>query len=93
MAKVYWQDEELKRILELATETVSEDIVPDIVDDMKRLAPVDTGHLRDSIHQVPHQPRIQVDAEYAGFVELGTEKMDAQPFVRPALYRYRAGGG
>lgn len=91
MAKVYRQQEALKEILADATQFVTEEIVPDIVDDIKRLAPVDSGELRDSVHQVPGQPAIQIDADHAGFVEYGTEIMAAQPFVRPALYRRRGG--
>lgn len=30
---------------------------------------------------------------YTHFVERGTSKMAAEPFMRPALYRYRSGGG
>lgn len=91
MAKVYRQQEALDQILVDATQFVTEEIIPDVVDDMKRLAPVDTGKLRDSIQQVPGQPAIQITAPYAGFVEKGTEIMPAQPFVRPALYRRRGG--
>lgn len=91
MAKVYLQQEQLAQILEDATEFVTEEIIPDVVDDMKRLAPVDTTELRESIHQVPGKPAFEVNAPHAGFVEFGTEKMAAQPFIRPALYRVRGG--
>lgn len=54
---------------------------------MKNLAPVDTGTLRDSIrHEVEDLtatagPGDEVD--YAIFVEFGTSRMPAQPYVRP----------
>ena len=50
-------------------------------------APVDTGFLRDS-HEVVETTQgveMRVNAEYAFYVEYGTSKMAAQPYVRPAL--------
>ncbi|WP_017602207.1 HK97-gp10 family putative phage morphogenesis protein [Nocardiopsis lucentensis] len=58
-------------------------------DGMKALAPVDTGRLRDSIrHEVEGTtatagPGREVD--YAIFVEFGTSRMPAQPYVRPVV--------
>lgn len=57
----------------------------------KRLCPVDTGRLRSSItHELGHQGtvlvgRVGTNVEYAPYVELGTRRMRAQPFLRPAL--------
>lgn len=56
----------------------------------KRLCPVDTGRLRSSIsHELALDSglvgRVGTNVEYAPFVELGTYKMAAQPFLRPAL--------
>jgi HK97 gp10 family phage protein len=58
----------------------------------KRLCPVDTGRLRSSItHSEPERRgdvlvvRIGTNVEYARFVELGTSRMSAQPYLRPAL--------
>lgn len=54
---------------------------------MKSLAPVDTGRLRDSIRTeiegttVTAGPGREVD--YAIFVEFGTSRAPAQPYVRP----------
>lgn len=67
-------------------------LADDIADDAQRYAPVDTGELVNSIHVVqlgPKSARIVADAPHAGFVEFGTENMDAQPFMRPALYQKR----
>jgi len=60
----------------------------------KRLAPVLSGRLMRSIdYRVNHAdayvgvyggPR-----EYAGYVEKGTSKMDAQPYMRPAFAAHR----
>ena len=55
----------------------------------KKLAPVDTGNLRNSItHEVDDgEPAayIGTNVEYSIYVELGTIKMDAQPFLQPAV--------
>ena len=51
-------------------------------------APVDTGNLRSSItHRVAsdEEAHIGTNVEYAPYVEQGTSKMAAQPFLRPAL--------
>lgn len=57
----------------------------------KRLCPVDTGRLRASIsHALDRDGRglvgvVGTDVDYAPFVELGTSRAPAQPFLRPAL--------
>lgn len=57
----------------------------------KRNCPVDTGRLRSSITEALGTDsqglveRIGTDVEYAAYVELGTGRMRAQPFLRPAL--------
>lgn len=62
----------------------------------KRLCPVDTGRLRSSITNEIGQDGgglvalIGTNVEYAPYVELGTSKMAAQPFLLPAL---EAGAG
>lgn len=53
----------------------------------KKLCPVDTGRLRNSItHQQMDENTevIGTNVEYAPFVELGTHKMNPRPFLRPA---------
>lgn len=54
----------------------------------KTLVPVDTGFLRSSI-QSAHGPDnsaiVAVAAEYAAYVEYGTSRMHAQPYLRPAV--------
>lgn len=50
--------------------------------------PVDTGNLRGSItHEVSEGEKavyIGTNVEYAPYVELGTSKQKAQPYLRPA---------
>ena len=53
----------------------------------KTFAPVDTGWLRDSIQTTMIEPtlaRVQSDANYDIYQELGTYKMAAHPFLAPA---------
>lgn len=54
----------------------------------KKACPVDTGRLRNSItHQVrPSEKSVYIgtNVEYAPHVELGTSRMDPQPFLHPA---------
>ena len=55
----------------------------------KKLAPVDTGNLRNSItHTVDEEEPaayIGTNVEYAPYQELGTINMDANPFLKPAV--------
>lgn len=55
-------------------------------------APVDTGFLKNSIHTVKigdAHYQVVVGAYYGIFVELGTHKMGAQPFLFPAFVTTR----
>lgn len=52
------------------------------------VVPVDTGHLQSTIYgQVngPNESEMGATAEYAAFVEFGTVKMDAQPYIEPGV--------
>ena len=55
----------------------------------KKLAPYDTGNLRNSItHEVDDgEPAVYIgtNVEYAPYVCLGTIHMKAQPFLKPAV--------
>lgn len=57
--------------------------------------PVDTGNLRQSIaFDVDEDAKstiVGTNVHYAPYVELGTVKMKAQPFLRPALDKNRSG--
>lgn len=53
----------------------------------KELCPVRTGTLRRSINRQvkKHEARVGSNVEYAPFVEMGTSKMGARSYLRPAL--------
>lgn len=63
-----------------------------IENDAKRVVPVDTGTLRRSIaHEIEVSPteivgRVGTNTKYAPYVEYGTYKMPAQPYLRPAFW-------
>ncbi len=74
----------------------------------KAACPVDTGRLRGSITHVRSGERsesesIGTDVGYARYVELGTSRQKAKPYLRPAatghadeyraIFRARLGGG
>lgn len=49
--------------------------------------PVDTGYLRNSRGYEVGENEVTVgfEASYSGFVELGTSRQKAQPFLRPSI--------
>lgn len=54
----------------------------------KMNAPVDTGRLRNSITHAQEDENtvaIGTAVEYAAYVELGTQRTAAQPYLRPAI--------
>lgn len=63
-------------------------IALEIEREAKKLAPVDTGNLRNSIRTEQVDGGILIGSfgvEYAAYVEFGTENMAAQSFLRPAV--------
>lgn len=62
-----------------------------VADIARGLAPVDTGLLRDNIYAIHFAKHSQVRARmpYSGYVEFGTYKMAAQPFLRPAVQEHQ----
>lgn len=51
---------------------------------------IDTGNLVNSIHNEPGKEGemksvVYIDAEYAGYLEYGTTRMAARPYVAPAV--------
>ena len=52
----------------------------------KRLCPVDTGRLRNSISHAVHgnAAYIGTNVDYAVYVEMGTRNTPAQPYLKPA---------
>jgi HK97 gp10 family phage protein len=65
------------------------DVVAEIVAKARENAPVLSGALRDSIHAEDGQ--VVADSDHALFVELGTSKMAAQPFLSPAVKEVQKG--
>jgi len=64
------------------------DLVLLVEAEAKKLCPVDTGKLRASITPVIESwaaGYIGTNTEYAPYVEFGTRKMAAQPFLEPAF--------
>lgn len=61
------------------------------VDEITTLGAVDTGRLRGSIsHAVgKDEAYIGTNVEYAPYVELGTYRMAARPFLRNAITNYQ----
>ena len=62
-----------------------------VADIARELVPVDTGFLQSSIKAVHLSKYSQVvaNAKYAGYVEFGTWKMRAQPYLRPAVQQHQ----
>ncbi len=58
-----------------------------VYDESQTLVPVDTGELKDSGHYDANG--VYYDKDYAGFVEYGTVKMRAQPYLRPAVENHK----
>lgn len=82
-----------KEVLLLSRKTVSE-IGDAVVREAKARVPVDTGHLQASIQKEDRTSGTIVFTStrtsrsslgYGGFVEIGTARSPAQPYLRPAL--------
>lgn len=58
-----------------------------VVKNAKAICPVDTSRLRNSIHSEASglTATIGTNVEYALYVEMGTYKMQAQPYLVPGL--------
>lgn len=86
------------RRLGAITSAVVRKTASDIERDAKQNAPVDTGNLRASIgatytgdgRMSRMSAEIGPTANYAQYVELGTYKMAAQPYLFPAADRHEA---
>lgn len=64
------------------------DAAEDIRDHAKAIVPVDTGFLKSSIeaeHSEELLSVVNVGADYGIYVEMGTYKMAAQPYIGPAV--------
>jgi HK97 gp10 family phage protein len=59
-----------------------------LVESAKSSAPVRTGALRDSIQRTEASAEsaiVEAEVEYAGFVEFGTSRMSAEPYMMPGI--------
>lgn len=72
--------------VEAAAVKIVAKVALDIERDAKAIAPVDTGNLKGSIGSdiAGLTAEIGPTASYSGFVEYGTSKMHAQPYMGPA---------
>ena len=82
----------LKRAIAGALADIVVEASQPIADEARRIVPVDTGALKASIttelKEADFSRAIAVtkpDTLYAGFVEFGTSRMRAQPYMRPAF--------
>jgi len=93
-ARVVLHNPALNRLLVSPSGQVSAHMVRQgilVANRAKALCPVDTGRLRSSI-AVTTDPTssglvvsVGSNVEYAGYVENGTSRMRARPYLRPAL--------
>jgi hypothetical protein len=86
-----------------AAEDYAWDLAGEIVRDMETMVPVLTGDLLSTLRRerIPGGARIHAGSvdgshsasgepvDYHLHQEYGTEKMAAQPYIRPAVYRWR----
>lgn len=80
-----WED----HIEELSKPLVDR-ILRDIAADARSTAPVDTGEMVSTIRVAEGERRVYVGSDHWHFVEYGTSRMSAQPFMRPAAYTRRS---
>lgn len=85
-----WDRDGLDRLYLIGQQTTG-GITSEVAGDMRRLVPIDTGLLQSTIEDITVDGRgvISVGTDYWEPVEYGTSHMDAQPFIRPAVYRKR----
>lgn len=79
------------RVLQAEAQIWLKGVAEDIKSEAKRIVPVDTGNLRDSITVRDgidqNEKLIGTDVHYARHVEFGTVQHSPQPYLRPALDR------
>lgn len=80
---------EIDAKVEEAIETALIACAEQAIDYATDIVPVDTGNLRNSItkeyDKSEHVVYIGTDVEYAPYVEFGTYKMEARPYLKPAV--------
>lgn len=89
---VYDRIPELIASVEANARAAVKETADKVVREARTRAPVQTGYLRSSIHAesktLGKEAEVHVDAPYAPFVEFGTYKMGARPFLYPAVQKY-----
>lgn len=92
-ARIVIKYNNLPRIAEQLPQAVSEIVrkaAYDVEAHAKSIVPVDTGKLKNSItSEFPSQTKaiISPHTEYAAYVEFGTRRQRAKPYMRPAAER------
>jgi HK97 gp10 family phage protein len=77
---------QLKALEDLETKAAEMAMASIILEDSQVLVPVDKGDLKNSGHiEDTNGVRVVYDSDHALFVEMGTYKMEAQPYLRPAI--------
>lgn len=88
-AKLNWFGDRAKAAIRQSLDARMDQAGKAIVARARELAPVETGKLRDSISYMYSTSTmtltIHADMPYSGFVEFGTTRMSARPYLRPAL--------
>jgi HK97 gp10 family phage protein len=81
-ATQYFSNSFARDIRDAVKETLSS-VTQDIYDTAKSEVPIDTGLLESSITMSAGEDTAQVkaDTDYASYVDEGTSKMDAQPYL------------
>lgn len=89
---VYNRIPELIAAVEASSRSAPMRVAEKVVRSARGRAPVDTGELKGSIHAVSIErgkvAEVQVDAAHGPYVEYGTYKMPAQPFLNPAFQEH-----
>lgn len=90
MAEMTWDETGLAGI-QYASNRYARRVAEEVQQDMVDMCPVDTGLLQSTIRAetVDDTVYVYVSTHYWQFVEFGTSKMRAQPFIRPALMKRR----
>lgn len=94
MNKVKISTRVLDRILDNSkknADDANKKVADEIVEIAKNNAPVVSGELKNSIETVSDNGKsyVVVGADHGGFVEFGTSKMAAQPYLAPAVREVR----
>ena len=93
MQNVNWHDNNFKTEIFNKFKQNMERACIIVENESKRICPVDTGRLRASItHKIEEKKDeitgiVGTNIEYAIYVEYGTSRMKAEPYLRPSLQK------